>query len=63
MLNSNKEVDLSKLIDEQFRPIVNEDVQYLDEMVALEMRSEGLDPLNKDDVKKFWTSKGVEFNG
>jgi len=63
MLNSNKEVDLNKLIDEQFRPVVNSDVQYLDEMVAVEMRAEGLDPLNKDDVKKFWASKGVELNG
>jgi hypothetical protein len=63
MLNSNKEVDLSKLIDEQFRPIVSEDVQYLDEMVAAEMRAKGLDPLNKDDVRAFWSSKGVDLNG
>lgn len=63
MLNSNKDVDLNKLIDEQFKPVHKEEAAYLEEMVAYEMRIKGLDPLNKDDVKNFWASKGVESNG
>lgn len=64
MSNLNNETikDINKLIDEQFRPNMDSGV-YLEEMVAKQMRAEGYDPLNKDDVKKYWASKGVESNG
>ena len=35
----------------------------LEETVKEEMRAQGLDPLNKDDVQKFWASKGIGING
>jgi len=60
---NDKSVDMAKFIDEQFRPATGEESVYLEEMVVYEMRVKGLDPLNKDDVKKFWASKGVESNG
>lgn len=67
MLNSNNNVDLSKFIDEVFRPIntaestflTNPVDGFLESLVEEEMISKGLDPLNKEDVKKFWASKGV----
>lgn len=37
--------------------------QPLEEMVKAEMRAQGLDPLNKDDVQKYWASKGIGING
>lgn len=55
-----------KLIDEQFKPIVvdghllDSDGSILTEIVKDQMRSEGLNPLNKNDVLKFWKSKGIE---
>ena len=33
--------------------------EYMQSMVEEEMRSAGLDPLNKEDVQKFWTLKGL----
>jgi hypothetical protein len=51
------------MIDEQFRPTVQENFTVLQEVINKEMVAKGLDPLNKDDVKKFWASKGVESNG
>jgi hypothetical protein len=38
-------------------------VPILDDQVKLEMLSQGLNPLNKEDVLKFWSSKGVGLNG
>jgi len=35
----------------------------LEETVKEEMRAQGLDPLNKQDVQKFWSSKGIGING
>lgn len=55
-----------KLIDELFRPVVvdgyvlDSDGSILSKIVEEQMRSEGLDPLNKKDVLKFWKSKGIE---
>ena len=55
-----------KLIDEQFKPIIvdgyllDSDGSVLTETVKEQMRSEGLNPLNKQDVLKFWKSKGIE---
>jgi|APGre2960657423_1045063.scaffolds.fasta_scaffold90117_3 hypothetical protein len=34
-----------------------------DEIVKKEMVSQGLNPINIDDVRKFWASKGVAING
>jgi hypothetical protein len=39
-----------------------EDVSF-EESVRKEMAAQGLNPLNKDDVIKFWASKGVVING
>jgi hypothetical protein len=55
------------MIDEQFRPVVKEDSIYIteprlvlvEEMVEKDMIVKGLNPLNKDDVNKYWASKGV----
>lgn len=57
---------MTKIIDEQFKPIVvdgyllDSDGSVLTEIVKEQMRSEGLNPLNKKDVLKFWKSKGIE---
>jgi hypothetical protein len=34
--------------------------QFLAEYVITDMNKEGLDPLNKDDVKEFWRRRGIE---
>lgn len=47
------------LIDEQFRPNKLEENKNLIELVEKDMIAEGYDPLNKDDVKAFWASKGI----
>lgn len=57
---------LTKIIDEQFKPVIvdgyllDSDGSLLTELVKDQMRSEGLDPLNKKDVLKYWKSKGIE---
>ena len=57
---------LTKIIDEQFKPVVvdgyllDSDGSLLTELVKDQMRAEGLDPLNKRDVLKYWKSKGIE---
>ena len=43
--------------------IINEKTPLLSDQVKLDMLSQGLNPLNKDDVLKFWSSKGVGING
>jgi hypothetical protein len=54
MLNSNP-INSSNIIDEYYNPRnLNED------LVEEEMRAKGLDPLNKDDVQKYWKSKGIK---
>lgn len=58
MIN-NKLEDVSNMIDEQFRAPVQENITLLQEVINKEMVAQGLNPLNKDDVKKFWASKGV----
>ena len=47
------------LIDEQYHAPYGTD-NNLEEIVHGEMRAQGLDPLNRDDVKAFWRSKGLE---
>ena len=61
-LNSNP-VNLSKMIDEQFNPRNINESAYLQDLVEEEMRVKGLDPLNTTDIQKYWTSKGVQYNG
>ena len=57
---------MTKLIDEQFKPVIvdgyilDSDGSLLTELVKDQMRAEGLDPLNKRDVLKYWKSKGIE---
>lgn len=46
------------MIDEQFN--VKNINNNLENLVEQEMRSKGLDPLNKDDVKEFWRQKGIQ---
>ena len=55
MLNSN--IDSSKIIDEYYNP------KNLNEKAHLEDLVENLDPLNKDDVQKYWASRGIHING
>jgi hypothetical protein len=43
--------------------IINEKTPLLSDQVKLDMLSQGLNPLNKDDVLKFWALKGVGING
>lgn len=49
---------IHEVIDEQFSP--KRTNQNLQELVEDEMRLKGFDPLNKDDVRKFWRTKGIE---
>lgn len=68
MINSNTN-QLNKMIDEQFKPVVKEDSIFITEpklalveqMVEQDMIAKGMNPLNKDDVNKYWASKGVGF--
>jgi hypothetical protein len=43
--------------------ILNEKGPLLNDQVKLDMLAQGLNPLNKDDVLKFWASKGLGING
>ena len=54
MLNSNKP-DSTKIIDEYYNPKNLNEKAYLQDLVEEEMRSKGLDPLNKIDVQKYWS--------
>jgi hypothetical protein len=45
------------------KTIINEKTPLLSDQVKLDMLSQGLNPLNKDDVLKFWALKGVGING
>lgn len=62
ILNSNK-VIIDKIIDEHYNPRNLNEKAFLEDLVEEEMLSKGLDPLNKDDIQKYWKSKGVVLNG
>ncbi len=62
ILNSNK-VTTDKIIDEYYNPRNLNEKAHLEDLVEEEMRSKGLDPLNKDDIQAYWKSKGVVVNG
>ena len=62
ILNSTR-VTVDKLIDEYYNPKNLNEKTHLQDLVEEEMRSKGLDPLNKDDVQFYWKSKGIEVNG
>jgi len=51
--------NVGSLIDEQYRPNKLEENKNLQELVESDMVAEGYDPLNKDDVKAYWASKGI----
>ena len=61
-LNSNKDV-INKIIDEQYNPRNLNEKAFLQDLVEEEMFSRGLDPLNMNDVQKYWKSKGIEAHG
>jgi hypothetical protein len=37
----------------------SDNIKFLPEYVADDIKAEGLDPLNTDDVKEFWRKKGI----
>lgn len=43
--------------------VINEKTPLLSDQVKLDMLAQGLNPLNNEDVRKFWASKGVGING
>lgn len=51
-----------QFIDEVFIPNKADDETkiILEELTIKEIKSQGLDPLNMDDVKEFWRRKGIE---
>jgi hypothetical protein len=59
MLSSNN-TDTVNIIDEYYNPRNISEKAYLQDLVEEEMRSKGLDPLNTNDVQKYWASKGVK---
>ena len=54
---------ISNMIDEHYNPRNLNEKAYLQDLVEEEMLSKGLDPLNKNDVQKYWKSKGIDSNG
>jgi hypothetical protein len=61
LLNSN--LEQTRIIDEYYNPKNLSEKAHLQDLVEEEMRSKNLDPLNKEDVQKYWASKGIQFNG
>lgn len=59
IINSLQDQPIGNYIDEQFSITETNKSPALTILVEEEMRAEGLDPLNKDDVKSFWASKGI----
>lgn len=62
ILDSSLET-VSSMIDEYYNPRHHQGKEQLTDLVEDEMRAQGLDPLNKNDVQKFWKSKGIVVNG
>jgi hypothetical protein len=62
ILDSSKQT-VTNIIDEYYNPRNLNEKAYLQDLVEEEMRSKGLDPLNKDDVQFYWKSKGIGVNG
>jgi len=60
MLDSKQ---VGNVIDEYYNPRNLNEKAHLEDLVEEEMRAKGLDPLNKDDVQKYWMSKGITLNG
>ena len=50
-----------KIINKQ--TVINEKGPLLCDQVKLDMLAQGLNPLNSEDVRKFWSKKGVGLNG
>jgi hypothetical protein len=50
-----------KIINKQM--INDEKTPLLCDQVKLDMLAQGLNPLNSEDVRKFWSKKGVGLNG
>ena len=62
-LDSRVTITADKVIDEYYNPRNLNEKAYLHDLVEEEMRSKGLDPLNKNDIQFYWKSKGIEVNG
>ena len=62
ILNSNVQ-NVLNLIDEHYNPRNSNERAFLQDLVEEEMRSKGLDPLNKSDIQSYWKSKGILVNG
>ena len=50
-----------KIINKQM--INDEKTPLLCDQVKLDMLAQGLNPLNSEDVRKFWAKKGLGLNG
>jgi len=47
-------------IDEVYKnPVEKENKKILSEFVIQDMISQGLDPINKNDIQTYWASKGI----
>jgi len=62
ILTSNQQ-NVLNIIDEHYNPRNSSERAFLQDLVEEEMRSKGLDPLNKEDIQIYWKSKGVAHNG
>lgn len=47
----------TNMIDEYYNP--KHIKPTMNELAEQDMKANGLDPLNSDDVKKYWASKGI----
>lgn len=52
--------DQTFLCEVPIHPFGNDGKTLLVDDVENDMIAEGLDPLNKDDVKQFWRARGIE---
>lgn len=61
-ITNNDSFDNGTVIDEQYRPELLENLKekkLLNEIIEEEMIAEGFNPLNRDDIKSYWMSKGI----
>ena len=50
-------IPASNMIDEYYNP--KHIKPTMNELAEQDMKAKGLDPLNSNDVKKYWASKGI----
>ena len=49
-----------KMIDEAFKMIEKDGKVILPEFVSRDMVEKGYNPINKDDIQRYWLSKGID---